>query len=120
MTRTSWTHPVHLVLGLLVWSLWFVVVYTGLSLGCQRAPTVGEQGPFNVVTVVTLAGGVLVGLGLLWAARGCWRVARCKGDQDTANEQQRAVASVAAGLYLVSAFAALAIVLPGLFMMPCL
>lgn len=120
MSRLNWNHPVHLVLGLVIWSVWFVVVYTGFSLGCQLLSPADEQGPFNAVTAATLAGGVLVALVLLWAARGCWQAARSSSEQDTDNEPQAAVASVAAGLYLLSAFSALAIVLPGVAMVPCL
>lgn len=113
-----WRHPAHLVIGLVVWSLWFVVVYTGLSLGCQLAPPAEAQGPFNRLTVATLLGGVAVALMLVWAARACWRVANT-GDGG-AHDQARWVARVSAGLYLLSGFAALAIVLPGLVLAPCL
>ena len=37
-------HPVHLILGLCVWSIWFVVLYGGLSVACQLTPPEPQQG----------------------------------------------------------------------------
>lgn len=120
MRGIPWTHPVHLVAGLTVWACWFVVVCTGLSLGCQEIPPAEQRGPFNLVTGATLAGGILMAAGLFWAAWCCWRAGRRENVRTEPGRQKKRVAVTAAGLYLVSAVSALAIVLPGLVLTPCL
>ncbi len=40
-------HAAHLIVGLTVWSIWFVVLYGGLSVACELAPPEPNSGPFN-------------------------------------------------------------------------
>lgn len=101
-------HPVHLVLGLIAWSLWFVIAYGGLSLACVS----GLAGWW--VNIGLLAGGVLVGLALGCTAWRLWR--KAPRSQDSG----RFIARTGALLYLIPAFASVAIVLPGLLMAPCI
>src|SRR5690554_6914948 len=95
-------HPVHLILGLCVWSIWFVVLYGGLSVACQLTPPEPQQGPFNWLNALLwLSTLVVVGL-LLWAARVLWRAAP-RAEQPLG----RHIGVTSAGLYLVSAFSTL-------------
>jgi hypothetical protein len=34
----SITHPLQLVPGLIIWALWFIAIYGGLSVACALAP----------------------------------------------------------------------------------
>ena len=46
MTILRWLspgHPAQLVIGLIIWSIWFVVMYAGLSVVCQLAPSPALQ-----------------------------------------------------------------------------
>lgn len=45
------THPFQLVAGLIVWTVWFVVLYAGLSVGCAVAPPAAEQGVLNWINL---------------------------------------------------------------------
>ena len=38
MERLNFTHPIHLIVGLTLWSVWFVAVYSGLSVACAVNP----------------------------------------------------------------------------------
>ena len=44
MSPWSPLHPLHLFLGLIIWSAWFVFLYGGLSVACEFAPPGVEQG----------------------------------------------------------------------------
>jgi hypothetical protein len=66
-------HPWQLGLGLVAWSVWFVVVYGGLSVGCAVAEPMPERRQFNAINGTLL----LVTLALvLWLARASWTCAR--------------------------------------------
>ncbi len=106
-------HPLQLALGLIIWSVWFVLVYSVLSIGCAFAipeHTVRSLNWLNLLllllTLITTA--ILVLLGL-W----CWRAKTPPGDKQF-------IAHVAAGLYWVAAVSTLAIGLPVLVLPPCL
>lgn len=109
------THPVHLVLGLVVWSLWFVAIYGGLSVGCAVAPPDATAGSLTwingVLLVFTLATTAL----LLYWSFNCWRSrAAVQGDRS-----RRFIAGVGAAVHLVSAVAVLFIGLPAVVLPPC-
>src|SRR5690554_7805300 len=64
------THPIHLVSGLTLWGLFFVVIYAGLSVACSVAPPDPERDMFTGINagvgVVTLVTTLLL-LWLAWA-----------------------------------------------------
>lgn len=106
------THPLQLVGGLTIWSLWFVLMYAGLSVSCASAPPPVVADAFTwinglllVMTLVTLAI-------LLAAAWRCWRVSGQTGNP-------LFVARVAAALYLVAAVATVAVGMPIWVLPPC-
>lgn len=102
-----------LALGLVIWSLWFVLVYSVLSIGCAffvPETTSRLLNGLNVLLLLlTLITTVLLGLLALW----CWRAITPPGDK-------RFIARVSAGLYLAAAVATLAVGLPVLVLPPCL
>ncbi|GGM17060.1 hypothetical protein ACFQDN_25810 [Pseudomonas asuensis] len=111
-------HPLQLIAGLAVWSLWFIAIYGGLSVACQIAPPEAEAGALNrlnlmlgLLTLATLAF-------LLWNARRCWQAIN-QGDSEEAR-RQRFLATLGAGLHLVGAIATLFVGIPILVMPPCL
>ncbi|MEH6565234.1 MAG: hypothetical protein V7756_07935 [Halopseudomonas sp.] len=117
MSLLSPLHPAQLVLGLMVWSGWFVFLYGGLALVCEFAPPAHQQSAPGWPNVAILLLGCLLAAFLLWCARRCWRAAPSAGDT---NGNGRFVARVAAAAYLIAALAGVALSLPGLALPPCL
>lgn len=114
MVGIGLTHPLHLVIGLGVWGLWFVALYGGLSVACAVVPPAPEQGSLTVINaglgVLTIATAVL----LAWLAWASLMAAR------RAAGPARFVAGVSAGLYLYSAIGVLFVGLPVIGVPPCL
>lgn len=113
-------HPLHLALGLLLWSVWFVTVYAGLSIACAVHPPPLEAGSATwinaVLGVLTIATTAL----LLWAALRCWQArVRPPASDAGAAAGQRFVAPVAAGLYLAAAIGTAVVGLPVAVLPPC-
>lgn len=107
------THPVQLALGLIIWSTWFVLMYSVLSLGCEFEIPDHTVDSFNwlnlLLFLLTIATAALLG----YLAVRCWRATTPPGDK-------RFIGRVAAGLHLVAAVSTLAIGLPTLVLPPCL
>lgn len=108
-------HPVHLIVGLTVWSAWFVVLYGGLSVACQWAPPDPVRGPFNWLNPLLWLSTLVVVAMLLWLARKLWRAST-----DSSEATGRYISLISAALYGVSAFATLAVAVPVLFLPPCI
>ena len=110
-------HPAQLVLGLSIWSIWFIAMYAGLSVVCQLATPAPQDGAANWLNYalfgLTL---IVITLLLLLAWRG-WRY--CQSVQH-ANRPQRFIAYVSTVLYLMAALATLAGALPVLVLPPCI
>ena len=108
-------NPIHIALGLVLWSLGFVLLYGGLSVGCALAPPPAEQGPWTWLNAL-LGLGALLGVALLlWLARLFQQAARRAPEQPAA----RFVARLAACTHLVGAIATLVVALPSLSLPPC-
>ncbi|GHE19854.1 hypothetical protein [Halomonas urumqiensis] len=108
------SHPLQLILGLSLWSLWFVVLYGGLSVACEMAPPEPSRGVFTAHNA-TLGLLSLATLGLLlWLAWSCL----------SASRRQEGVACylsmVSAGLHLFSGGGVVVVGLPLLMLPPCL
>jgi hypothetical protein len=109
------THPAHLVLGLVVWSVWFVALYGGLSVGCAVAPPDAELGPLTWINSVLLVFTLAVTTLLLYWSFHCWRGrAAVRGDLS-----RQFIAGVGAAVHLGSAVAVLFIGLPAVVLPPC-
>jgi len=109
-------HPVQLVLGLIVWSLWFVALYGGLSVACAFTPVAGATDPLNWLNGLLLLITLLVTALLLHWARRCWQACPPRGEGD---QPVRFQTRVAAAVHLFSAGAALAVGLPVVALPPC-
>ena len=109
-------HPLQLVFGLLVWSGWFVFVYGGTGVICEVAPPPVEDDMKTWVNAGVLALGTLVGGFLLFNAWRCWKAT--PGYQQ-GKPDKRFLGRVAGGVYLVAAIASFGLVLPALFLPPC-
>ena len=107
-------HPAHLVVGLTVWSAWFVVLYGGLSVACELAPPDPARGPFTWLNPLLWLSTLVVVAVLLWLARRLWRASA-----DAAEATLRYISLTAAVLYGISAFSTLAVAVPVLFLPPC-
>lgn len=109
-------NPLHMVLGLSLWSLWFVALYAGLSIGCAYNPPDPAHGPWNWLNALLGVLSLLTVLGLLVLARGFQRAAWRSGKGSV----EGFVARLAASVHLVGAIATLFIGLTTLLLPPCL
>lgn len=113
---THWTHPAHMVSGLVIWALWFVVVYAFLSVSCAVAPPDEALGRTTWINTVLLLMTALTACLLMAAGVRCWRVRR---SMTQAPHHRRFSVSVAMTVYGLSALATLAVGLPVLVWPPC-
>lgn len=111
------THPLQLALGFIIWAIWFVALYGGLSLGCALAPPAPELGPLNWLNLLLGALTVIVVAWLLRQTNLCWQQAQAKG---SAQSRQRFIATVSAGVHAVAAASTLFIGMPVIGLPPCL
>ncbi|UTH34377.1 hypothetical protein NLY39_11755 [Pseudomonas sp. KHPS1] len=109
-------NPIHIPLGLVLWSLWFVAVYGGLSVGCALAPPAPEQGQWTWLNALLALFSLLTFMVLLWLARRFQLAAR-RADEQPAG---RFVARLTASVHLVGALGTLFVALPILSLPPCL
>jgi hypothetical protein len=106
--RWRWDDPRQLVLGLLLWSLWFVAVYGGHALACRAgAPT-----PWIVTAL--LASTAIVVTVLAWAAWRCLAAVRT-----LPAGVARFLARSAAALHAVAALSTVFVGLPILWVPAC-
>jgi len=108
-------HPWQLGLGLVAWSVWFVVVYGGLSVGCAVAEPMTERRQFNAINGTLLLVSLALVLWLALASRTCARAARRMPGDETA----QFIAHAAAWLYAVAAVATVFVGAPMLALWPC-
>ena len=108
-------HPLQLALGLILWSLWFVLVYGGLSVICAFAAPPAEQGQWNPANL--LLGATTLPLFALsgWLALRGWRAGR----DPVQSSPRRFVALTGAGIHLIGMLATLFVALPLLILPPC-
>jgi hypothetical protein len=109
-------HPGHIPLGLVLWSLWFVALYSGLSVACALVPPAPQQGPWNWLNALLGASALLTTAALTALAIWSWRA----GKRVRQQPRERFVARLSAGTYGVAAVSTLVIALPILSLPPCL
>lgn len=125
-------HPLQLAFGLIVWAVYFVTLYSALSIACAVAPPNMQQGSFTWLNFALLSLTFVTGLWLLYQA---WRCKRLTKQLDPASQlelQQRDagsnqlhefrvfIGSLAAATNLVAGLATLAIGTPVAVLTPCL
>lgn len=108
-------HPWQLGLGLVAWSVWFVFVYGGLSVGCAVAEPAPEHRQFNAINGTLLLVTLALVLWLAHASRTCARAARGLPEEETAHF----IANAAAWLHAVAAIATVFVGAPMLALWPC-
>lgn len=134
MNKSGWFapgHPAQLVIGFVIWSVWFVAMYGGLSVACQLVPPAEQQGALTwlnaglfMLTLVIM----LLLLILAWRnARYCWALHRNTNNNAAFSEPddqatvgvRRFIGYLGTLLYLIAAAATLAGGLPVLVFTPC-
>lgn len=114
MERLHLTHPIHFIIGLTIWSAWFVMAYGGHAVACAVVPPNPEQGVFTSVNAVLLVVSLVATALLATLAWGCCRTARYHQGRLCFN------AGVSAGLYLFSALGVVFVAMPIVGIPPCL
>ena len=101
-------HPLHLVIGLTIWSAFFIAAYGGLSVYCSVAvePDAGGlKNPLNLgLLALTAATSVLLGILANW----CWRSAK------------KFPGKVSAGVYIAAVIATIGVGMPVIFLPACI
>ncbi len=105
------SHPLQLPMGLIIWSLWFVIMYASLSVACAFVPPDSALGPRTWINGLLLILTLVVTLLLTLLAVRNWRA---PGDG-----HRRFVARVSAGIYFAAAIATLGVGLPVVALPPC-
>lgn len=112
-------HAINLVLGLIIWAVWFVLLYGGLSVGCAFAPPDAEAGAWTWINAVSLVLAIIVSGYLLVCAYTCWKAASLPHAAEV-EPYQVFISKTSAAVYLISAVASLILVLPGVRLPPCI
>ncbi|MGQ3888559.1 hypothetical protein ACQUW5_05945 [Legionella sp. CNM-1927-20] len=109
-------HPFSLIIGLVIWSIWFIFVYGALSVACAVAPPdVGAT--FTWINAILLFCTLITTVLLLYLALSYWRTLQSSKSKSNATSF---ILWVAVGGFLTAAFATLSIGLMVLFFRPCL
>ncbi|CDZ93875.1 MULTISPECIES: hypothetical protein [Pseudomonadaceae] len=119
MNKPRWTsrlHPMQIVLGLIIWSLWFATIYGAHGVACAVSPPDPAQGIFNWLNLSFAVGTLMVAAVLLWLAHRAWKLGQPPHELD---ERQLFVTRVAAGIHLIAALSTLFIGLQLAFFPPC-
>lgn len=113
-------HPLQMFFGLIVWSAWFVTLYGGLTVACSLVPPDTQAAGLTWINVALLTLGLLISLFLLYCARRCWKARPAASETtDQNSDNQRFIASAATAVYLIGAFATLAVAMPAFMLPPC-
>ncbi|MBZ5488940.1 hypothetical protein HW452_15555 [Halomonas aquamarina] len=112
--RLHLTHPGHFVGGLILWSIWFVAAYGGLSVACAVVPPDAARGAFTPINASLLLMSLLTVVLIAALAWGCFREARLHRARRHFN------AKLSAWLYLFSALAVVFVSTPMVGLPPCL
>lgn len=115
----SMSAPVHLVLGLVIWSIWFLFLYAGVSLACEFAPPAAVEGARTWINILMLVLAILVAGALLYASYRCSRTG-LESAQGISSSTRTFIRKIALAVYLVSAAGAFALVLPAIVLPPCI
>ncbi len=107
-------HPIHLVLGLIIWSLWFVLMYSILSISC--ATYLQPYGSLSWIKIVLLCLTLLTFLVLMYFVYGCWQICQHSKSKNIV----RFMIWLSLGGYLVAMAATFSIGMMVLFFPPCL
>ena len=107
-------HPLHLAAGLTLWFTYFIVVYGGMSVGCEISDARDSTHPFTLINGFVLLATVVFAIPLAWLSWQCHKATPDKPNQG------RFVLRLAAILYAISALATVLVGLPGVIYPPCI
>lgn len=113
------SHPLHLVLGLSAWALWFTLLYGGQAVGCAvAAPEVG-RGPWTWINGSLLLLTLLTAALLALAGRAALRSAMQLQGEAEPVQRERFMAYAGGVLYFTAAVATAVVGVPLLVLPPC-
>lgn len=107
--------PLYSLTGPVIWCIWFVALYGGLSVLCERAADAGATGPGGINLVLALLTLVATLALLFMAWRTCQELRHFREADDT-----RLYLWLALAGQLISALAVMAVGLPVVYLPPCL
>ncbi|MDI9817584.1 MULTISPECIES: hypothetical protein [unclassified Legionella] len=108
-------HPLQLVFGLIIWSLWFVLMYTVLSVGCAvSSPPASSLTWLNGLLFLTT---LISTASLLYLSYKSWRATNSPYPP---GKMRRFIIWIGLGVNLIAAAATFSIGLMTLFLPPCL
>ncbi|GGW25246.1 hypothetical protein [Vreelandella hamiltonii] len=113
LERLRLTHPIHFVVGLTVWCIWFIAVYGGHAVACEVAAPATERGVFTLLNGWMLLLSLVTTALLTALTWWCWQA----GQHHQGRARFNAV--VSAGLYLFSALSVVFVALPIIGIPPC-
>lgn len=119
MSKPRWTsrlHPMRIVLGLIIWSLWFAGIYGAHGVACAVSPPDPALGILNWLNLSFGLATLAVVAVLLWLAHRAWKLAQPPHQLD---ERQLFVTRIAAGIHLIAALSTLFIGLQLAILPPC-
>lgn len=114
--KLSLFHPMQIVLGLIIWAVWFVVIYGGIGVVCGVAPPPVEQG------ALTWINGLMLVLGIAFAAylgHRSWLCYKAAPEFGAGDPHGRFISRIASFVYGFAAVASLGIALPVVLFPPC-
>lgn len=124
-------HPAQVAIGFVIWSIWFIAMYGGLSVACQLEPPPMQQGPYtwlngSLFALTLLVMALLLILG--WRS-GRYCALQAQSEKNYSNDSNRVdnasgsdrrfIGYLSTVLYLLAAVATLAGGLPVLVFTPC-
>lgn len=109
-------HPLHLVIGFIIWAFWLTLVYAGLSLSCMAAPAPETLKAHSWINIILLGFTIIVAALLFFFGIKCWHRIAPEGHK----KQTRFILRVSAAVYVCGSIATLAVGIPALMLPPCL
>ncbi|MCW8107864.1 hypothetical protein OPS25_05050 [Alteromonas ponticola] len=107
-------HPWHYIGGWVIWAIWFVVVYGGLSIACQINPPNPDEGVFNWINISLACFTLVVIVFLSGCALKSWKL------QQEAIPQAKFPLQIATAIYAFATFGTLLVGGAILMVTPCL
>jgi len=110
-------YPLLLVAGLVVWAIWFVLMYSILSIVCNITPPTTTNHPLNWLNVSLLALTFITAVMLFYFAY-CY--SKKQTSSNTASPTKSFINWIAIAVFIVAAVATGAIGIMTLFFPPCI
>ncbi len=109
-------NPLHLIFGLTIWGIWFVIMYSFLSIGCSISPI--SSSALNRINIILFCSMLMTLIILLYLMYICWQTVKSHSDKRSA--LTAFILWVSLGSYLAAIVATFSIGIMVLFFPPCL